>query len=81
MNDGTLHHIIRWNLENPAYGGRKSTLVQPPSSLHPLSVRGADNPSSRYQSPWFCLSTCGNVGPYKGRNGLLSEPIHCFSQG
>jgi hypothetical protein len=31
----------------PACGDRKSTLVQPPSSLHTLSLRGTDNPSSR----------------------------------
>ena len=34
-----------------AYKGRKSTSVQPPSSIYILSLRGADNPSSRYHLP------------------------------
>ena len=37
-----------------AYKGRTSTRVQPPSSIHTLSVSGADNPSSRnhlHQTP------------------------------
>ena len=32
---------------DPAYKGRKSTSVQPTSSIHALSVSGADNPSFR----------------------------------
>jgi hypothetical protein len=39
------------------YGGRTSTLVQPPSSIHTLSLRGADNPSSQNQ-----FSSCGRMG-------------------
>jgi hypothetical protein len=31
----------------PAYGSRKSTIVQPTSSIHTLCLSGADNPSSR----------------------------------
>ena len=45
---GTLRRL-RW----PVYGGRQRTSVQPTSSVHTLSLRGADNPSSRYQSPDF----------------------------
>jgi hypothetical protein len=47
------------------------------SNLPPLrgAWSGADNPSSRYQSSRFCLSTRGRVGPYKDRKALLSEPV------
>jgi hypothetical protein len=34
----------------PAYGGCKSTSVQPTSYIHTLSLRGADNPSSQYRT-------------------------------
>jgi hypothetical protein len=46
----------------PAYRGRKNTSVQPPSSLHTLSLRGVDNPASgitladsasRHVAEWF----------------------------
>jgi hypothetical protein len=40
----------------PAEKGRTSTRGHPPSSLHALSVRGADHPSSRYHPLRFCLS-------------------------
>jgi hypothetical protein len=60
---------------NPAYRDCKSTSVQLTSSIHTLSVSGADNPSSRYHPPQFCFSTRGRVVPYKYRKALLSEPI------
>jgi hypothetical protein len=41
---------------DPAEKGRTSTRVQPPSSIHTLSMSGADNPSSRYHPLRFCLS-------------------------
>ena len=59
----------------PAYGGRRSTSVQPSSSIHNLSLCGADNPSSRNQPPRFCLWTRRTVVPYKHRKALLSEPV------
>jgi hypothetical protein len=34
----------------PAHGGRKSTSVQPPSSIHTLSLHGSDKPSSQNQT-------------------------------
>jgi hypothetical protein len=37
----------------PAYGGRKSPSVQPPSSIHNLSLRGADDPSSGSTAQMF----------------------------
>jgi hypothetical protein len=41
--------------------GRQSTLVQPTSSIHTLSLSGADNPSSRSPPRRFCLSTRSRV--------------------
>ena len=61
-------------LNPPAYGGRKSPSVQSTSSIHTLSVRGADNPASRYHPLRFCLWTRGRVILYKNRKALLSEP-------
>jgi len=49
-------------------------------SIHTLSLRGADNPSSRYQLAWFCLSTRGSVGPYKTEKEMLPEPLFSLSQ-
>src|SRR5262249_23901969 len=64
----------------PAYGGRYSTGGQADSSLHTLSLRGTDNPSSRYQLAWFYLSTRGSVGPYKIAKEMLPEPLFPTSQ-
>jgi hypothetical protein len=66
------HHS---SIHYPAYGGRKSTSVQPPSSIHTLSLRGTDNPASRYQPLRFCLWTRGSVVPHKTENGMVSEPV------
>jgi hypothetical protein len=63
---------LRWRV---ALGGCKSTFVQPASSIHTLSLRGADNPSSRNHPPRFCLSTRDRVILYKDRKALLSEPV------
>ena len=41
----------------PAYRGRKNTSVQLPSSLHTLSLRGADNPSLGISLPGLPLDT------------------------
>ena len=51
------HHRHAHRLSNPCIGGRKSTGVQPTSYIHTLSLRGADNPFSRYHPLQFCLST------------------------
>jgi hypothetical protein len=62
---------------SPAYGGRKSTSVQPTASIHTLSVSGADNPSSRYQPLRFCISaipTCRYLP-------LLDIAIHALHSG
>ena len=58
-------HGIPTPVIRPVSGGRKSTSVQPTSSIHHLSLRGTGNPSSRYQPLRFCLSTRGRVVPYK----------------
>src|SRR5262249_20941976 len=40
-----------------------------------LSLRGADNPSSRPHSSRFCLSTRRTLIPYNEENPMLSEPV------
>jgi len=42
-------------LLKPAYGGRKSTCVQPTFYTHTLFLSGADNPASWYHPRRFCL--------------------------
>jgi hypothetical protein len=62
----------------PTYGN-KSTL-QPTSSIHILSLRGADNPSSRYHPPRFRLWTQGRVVPYKTEKEMLPEPLFSMAR-
>jgi hypothetical protein len=64
----------------PAYGGHQNTSVQPASYIHTLSLSGADNPSSRYHPPRFCLWTRSRLVLYKTGKTLISEPIFSLSQ-
>jgi hypothetical protein len=57
------------------HGCRKSTIVQPTSYIPNLSLRGADNLSSRYHPRQFCISTRRTVVPYKQSKALLSESV------
>src|SRR5262245_39382689 len=73
-----LPHRLTGN--GPAHGCRKSTSVQPTSSLHTLSLRGADNPSFRSHSPRFCFSKRGRLVLNKMEKEMLLEPLFSTSQ-
>ena len=64
----------------PAYEGRRSTTVQPTSYKHTLSLRSADNPSTRYHPPRFYLWTRMRVIPYKTEKDMLPEPLFSTPQ-
>src|SRR2546426_7997057 len=48
------HHRHAHRLSNPCIWGSQKHLCTTPSSIHNLSLSGADNPSSRYQPSRFC---------------------------
>jgi hypothetical protein len=68
-----LPHRLTGN--GPAHGCRKSTSVQPTFSIHTLSLRGADNPSSRNHPLRVSPRKGSNQVPYKTEKALISEPI------